>query len=152
MVAEPDITMILADYAAVADGKLVVVGAGWNVNRAPAPCSIGGLLKVPWSTDEASHSYHLVLELVDEDGQPFMILSDDGNRMPLRAAIDIALQQPPGVPMGVGVNYPFAFNFGPVPYERPKRYTWQLYLDGDTKDAWRASFIAIEMAQQEQAS
>ena len=42
-------TMMLADYAQVADGKLFISGAGWSTCApGPAPCSVAVIFHVPW--------------------------------------------------------------------------------------------------------
>ena len=66
------VTMLLADYAQVADGKLTVVGGGWSLTGPePSPFGIAILVHVPW--DQANRRHTLRLELVDADGVPVTI-------------------------------------------------------------------------------
>ena len=63
--------MLLADFAQVADGKLIVIGGGWSLTGPePTPFGIAILVHVPW--DQANRRHTLRLELVDADGQPVM--------------------------------------------------------------------------------
>lgn len=63
--------LILADFAQVADGKLTVVGAGWDkIGPKPSPSGIGLLLKVPW--EETNQRHKVDLSLVDSDGGPVL--------------------------------------------------------------------------------
>ena len=62
------VTMLLADYVQVSDGKLTVVGGGWSLTGPePTPFGIAILVHVPW--DQANRRHTLRLELVDADGR-----------------------------------------------------------------------------------
>ena len=61
------VSLMLADAAQVAGGKLYVLGGGWSVLYAPAPFAIALKIEVPWSVGDDTHT--LRLELLDEDGQ-----------------------------------------------------------------------------------
>ena len=50
------VTMLLADFAQVADGKLTVVGGGWSLTGPePTPFGIAILVHVPWDQANRRH-------------------------------------------------------------------------------------------------
>ena len=62
------VTMLLADFAQVSDGKLTIVGGGWSLTGPdPVPFGIAILIRVPW--DQANQRHVMRLELLDADGQ-----------------------------------------------------------------------------------
>ena len=57
-------TMLLADYAQVAEGKLNVIGGGWTITGPlPSPFALALLIEVPW--DRANEKHQLRLELIE---------------------------------------------------------------------------------------
>src|SRR6185295_11764518 len=55
------VTMLLADFAQVSDGKLTVVGGGWSLTGPEmTPFGIALLVQVPW--DQANRRHTLRLE------------------------------------------------------------------------------------------
>src|SRR5437763_15173078 len=61
-------TMMLADYAQIADGKLFISGGGWTTcGPGPTPCGVVAIFHVPW--DETDQKVNFVLRLLDEDGR-----------------------------------------------------------------------------------
>src|SRR3954454_25236903 len=77
------VTMLLADFAQVADGKLTVVGGGWSLSGPePTPFGIAILVHVPW--DQANRRHTLRLELIDADGQPVLMPgTEDAEERPI---------------------------------------------------------------------
>src|SRR4029079_14379996 len=70
------VTMHLADFAQVSDGKLTVVGGGWSLTAPKmTPFGIAILVQVPW--DQPTRRHTLRLELVDADGQAVTLPGDD---------------------------------------------------------------------------
>ena len=62
------VTMMLADHAVVAEGKLYVNGGGWSVRPAdPVPMYLALKFDVPW--DLAARPIPIELRLLDEDGR-----------------------------------------------------------------------------------
>ncbi len=51
-------TMMLADHAQIADGKLFISGGGWSTcGPGPSPCAVVAIFHVPWQeTNEKSPS------------------------------------------------------------------------------------------------
>jgi hypothetical protein len=61
------VTLLLADFAQVSEGKLNIIGGGWSVTGPfPVPSAIAAKIEVPW--DQANRRHHIVVELTDEDG------------------------------------------------------------------------------------
>ncbi len=64
-------TMMLADYAQIADGKLFIAGGGWSTcGPGPTPCAVVAIFHVPWQETDEKVSF--ALRLVDEDGRAVM--------------------------------------------------------------------------------
>ncbi len=137
------VTMLLADYAQVADGKLIVVGGGWSITGPdPAPFGIAILVHVPW--DQANRRHTLRLELVDADGRPVTVPSDDedGEEAPVVFLDDIEFEvgRPAGIKPGTPLELPLAVNSGPLDLEPGGRYEWRLSIDGAGDEDWRLAF------------
>jgi hypothetical protein len=129
------VTMLLADHAQVADGKLYVNGGGWTVVDAATPgYSIALLLMVPW--ERAGRPVDLTLTLIDEDGHPV----EAGNGAPIRISGRIEVQRPPAHPVGIPLQLPLVINVPALTLQPTSLYAWMLDIDGDTRDEWRLTF------------
>lgn len=138
------VTMMLADFAQVSDGKLTVVGGGWSMTGPqPMPFGIAILIRVPW--DQANHRHVLRLELIDADGAPVTVETDEGVAEPLVFFdnFEFEVGRPAGVKPGTPLDLPLAINAGPVPLE-PGVYEWRLTIDGLGDDDWRLPFTVRE--------
>jgi len=134
------VTMLLADYAQVTDGKLTVVGGGWSMTGPePMPFGIALLVHVPW--DQANRKHVMRLELVDTDGAPVMVEAEEGVETPVVFFDDLEFEvgRPAGVKPGTPLDLPLAINSGPLPLE-PGRYEWRLSIDGESDSDWRLAF------------
>jgi hypothetical protein len=130
------VTMLLADHAQVAAGKLFINGGGWSVvDASPPPYSIVLLLLVPW--DRAGLPMDLRLTLVDEDGGTVR-QGADGAEARINARIEV--QRPPAHRAGVPLDVPLVIGVPAMRLERSSRYTWLLDVDGVARDDWRLSF------------
>lgn len=131
--------MMLADYAAVTDGKLTIVGGGWSITGPDIPpFSIALCIHVPW--DRANEEHVLRLELLDADGRPVTIATEESEEA---IAIDAAFEvgRPPGIKPGTPLEAMFAFNLSPPPPIPPGgRYEWRLTIDGDGREDWSLAF------------
>jgi hypothetical protein len=133
------VTMLLADYAAAYDGKLVVVGGGWSVTGpTPTPFGIALKIEVPW--DQANTKHKLRLELVDADGQPVLVPTEAGSEQPLAMEGEFETGRPPGLKPGTPLDVVLALNLPPQPIPPGGRYEWRLTIDGETDEDWRLSF------------
>lgn len=131
-------TLLLADSAQALDGKLYILGGGWSIiGPDPSPMAIALKIDVPW--DQANVKHPLRLELVDEDGNAFMVETPDGEQ-PLRIEAQLEVGRPPGTRAGTPLAAVMAINLTPLPLEPDKRYVWVLYIDNATRDEWRSRF------------
>ena len=130
--------MLLADYAVVADGKLTVVGGGWS-QTGPEPASFGIalLIQVPWDQANTVHSFSV--ELLDSDGAPVVVESEEEEEQPVAFGGEFEVGRPPGIKPGTPLDFPVAVNSTPMPLE-PGRYEWRLTIDGSAREDWTLPF------------
>lgn len=132
-------TLILGDYARVADGKLDVLGGGWTA-AGPGPISmgIGVVVEVPW--DERSETHSVRLALVDADGRQVQLQQADGSIQ--RIEIETTFELVAGAEHPAGSPLPFcmAANLPGLPLPPKHRFEWLLTVDGKSFDSWRAAF------------
>src|SRR4051812_50211560 len=105
------VSLMLADFAQVAAGKLYVNGGGWSImGPQPTPFAIVLDIKVPWHGINVDHT--LRLDLLDADGQPVEVETPEGLR-PLRLDGRVQATPPPGVEPGTPNDPPDAVNLPP---------------------------------------
>ncbi len=127
------VTMLLADYAAVADGKLTIVGGGWSVTGPVSPpFAIAVLFDVPW--DQANMKHRFRLDLVDADGHVVFVTDDDGEEHPLALEGEFETGRPPGLKPGTPLTVPIAFNLPGPPIQPGGRYEWRLSVNGESDE------------------
>jgi Family of unknown function (DUF6941) len=133
------VTMMLADAAQEVGGKLYVLGGGWSITGPePVPMAIALKLEVPWDRTNLQHS--LLLELLDEDGEPVLVPGQDGEEVPLQVTGEFEAGRPAGIKPGTPIDSALAVNFGPLPLENGRRYQWRLSIDGETDEDWTLGF------------
>jgi hypothetical protein len=136
------VTMLLADFAQVTDGKLTVVGGGWSLTGPePTPFGIAILVHVPW--DQANRRHTLRLELVDADGQPVMFPVDgeeEERQIVFLDDVEFEVGRPAGIKPGTPLELPLAVNSGPLALDPGGRYEWRLTIDGEGDEDWRLAF------------
>ncbi len=133
------VTMLLADYAAVADGKLTIVGGGWSVTGPVSPpFAIAVLFDVPW--DQANMKHRFRLDLVDADGHVVFVTDEDGEEHPLALEGEFETGRPPGLKPGTPLTVPIAFNLPGPPIPPGGRYEWRLSVNGESNENWRLPF------------
>jgi hypothetical protein len=129
------VTIMLADAAQEADGKLYILGGGWSVTGPSMPPSAVAMkIDVPW--DQANRPHLWRLDLVTEDGDPIEI---EGQVMRVEGQFEVG--RPAGAAPGSYIDVPVAVNFGPFPLEPGHRYVWQLTIDGETTPDWNREFF-----------
>lgn len=133
-----NITMLLADSAQVADGKLFILGGGWSVTG-PDPTPSAVAIKVGVDSHEFNVSHHWELFLEDADGQPVRFETPEGSQI-IEVRGDFSATAPEDVPVGTPVDVPIAVNFGPIPLSDGARYTWRMMVDGETLPGGLVSF------------
>jgi hypothetical protein len=132
------VTLLLADYAVVADGKLTIVGGGWSqTGPEPAPFGIALLIQVPW--DQANTRHTFSVELLDADGEPVLLETEDVDDQSVAFGGDFEVGRPPGLKPGTPLDFPVAMNSTPLPLE-PGRYEWRLTIDGESRQDWTLAF------------
>lgn len=131
-----NVIVMLADYAAVTEGKLTLVGGGWSfVGPQIGPIALAILVEVPWGDTNLAHQF--LVELQDEDGKPALIGPEAGV---FRIEGQLEVGRPPGHPQGTPFNVPMGINLPPLPLTPGRRYIWVVSIDGQTQDHWRAGF------------
>jgi hypothetical protein len=130
-------TMMLADHAQVADGKLFISGAGWSSCAAGhAPCAVALIFHVPWQESDQTISFSL--QLLDEDGRPVTQPgAQDG--LPVQVNGHFTASSRPGMTPGAEINVPVSFNTV-LQLEPGRRYSWVLEINGQADDAWHLPF------------
>lgn len=131
-----DLAMV-ADAVQVAQGKLFVLGGGWNtllVRSFPAKhpvMAVAVLVKVPWSWAERV----ITIELDLEDG--------DGARLfPTSIRQRLTVNKPPGMPHGSDIVVPRSFTISNLVLRQPGGYSFIVSIDG--RVAERVRFNAVE--------
>lgn len=134
------ITMLLADYAKVSDGKLDIFGGGWSVTGPKVGASaIALLIQVPW--DQANTKHKLTIELLDADGKRVMVEGDEGRDRPVGLIQgEFEAGRPPGLKPGTPIDVPMAIPIPPLNIPPGERYEWRLHVNGATRDEWRLAF------------
>jgi hypothetical protein len=132
-------TLMLADYAQTADGKLNVIGGGWTITGPRlSPFALVALIEMPW--DAAGERHTARFELIDDQGRPVLVETEEGEQ-PLTIEAQFDLAPSPGVKRGTPLTMPIAINLSPPPPIPPGgRYEWRLDVDGETHEEWRIGF------------
>ncbi len=132
------VTLLLADFAEVINGKLYIMGGGWSITGPqPAPFAIAAKIEVPWTGANEKHT--LRLDLLDGDFKPIQLPTPAG-KIPLSVGGDFEVGRPLGMLPGTPLDLPFAFNMGPIPLAPGRRYVWKLAIDGKSQDDWQVGF------------
>ena len=138
------VTMLLADYVQLSDGKLTIVGGGWSLTGPdPAQFGIAILVHVPW--DQANRRHTLRLELIDADGRAVTVpapegVEGDGEPIVFLNDVEFEVGRPAGIKPGTPLELPLAVNSGPLPLEPGGRYEWRLSINGEGDEDWRLAF------------
>lgn len=120
-----DVTLILCDFAEAVNGKLYVMGGGWNVLYAPGEpvtMAVAAIVAVPW--DQTNRPHELALELLTQDGAPVEV---EGEALSVTGEFELG--RPPGVKPGSSLNAPFVWTFAGLVLEAGG-YEWKLSLNG----------------------
>jgi hypothetical protein len=132
------VTMMLADFAQVTDGKLTIVGGGWSVTGPmPVPFAIAMLFEVPWDRANVKHRFRL--DLVDADGHVVFAETEEGEQ-PVVIEGEFEAGRPPGLKPGTPLDVPIAINLPGPPVPPGGRYEWRLTVNGAHEADWRLPF------------
>lgn len=133
------VTMLLADAAQVAEGKLFILGGGWSVTGPQASAmAIAMHVEVPWDRANMRHSW--TLELLNADGQPVSARDPLGRDEPIRVQGEFEVGRPVGLTPGTPIGVATAINLAPVQLPPGGRYEWRLTIGDEAQDDWRLSF------------
>jgi len=142
-----NITMLLADAAQVADGKLYILGGGWSLTG-PMPAPSGIAIKIEVDQHEFDKNHHWELFLEDADGQLVQFDTPEGAQS-IEVRGDFTATNAPDAQPGTPVVIPIAVNFGPIPLPPNGRYTWRVVIDGESLPGSVASFTTRPMTDDE---
>lgn len=121
-----DVTLLLCDFAEAVNGKLYVMGGGWNVLFAPGQpvtMSVAAVIAVPW--DQTNRKHELALELLTEDGES-VAMEDET----IAVTGEFELGRPPGIKPGSSLNAPFVWTFAGLVLESGG-YEWKVSIDDE---------------------
>jgi hypothetical protein len=119
--------IILCDAAQVADGKLYIIGGGWNISEVKNPAmAIAVMVTIPWSM--ANRRFKWSLELLDEDANPVRV-GDESKPIIIEGSFEVG--RPPGLKPGTTFNVPLVMNSIGTPLEEKSSYRWEFKLDGN---------------------
>jgi hypothetical protein len=132
--------ILLADAAAQdSSGKIHVLGLGWSTTTTPLPPqAVIILFKVPW--DQANRVHRFEIELVDADGHSVTTTGPVGEQ-PIKVAGDFESGRPAGLPAGTPLDGALTLNIGGGLALSPGRYTWNLKINGFSREDWSTSFL-----------
>ena len=131
-------TLILGDFARVAEGKLDVIGGGWTYTGPdPVTMGLGIIVEVPW--DQANTTHELALSLLGADGRPVELPGPDGMQT-IQLATQFEVGRPAGQAAGTPIPFPLAVNVNAVPLPPGERFEWRLEINGQTHEDWSLRF------------
>ena len=129
-------TLLLADYARVADGKLDVIGGGWSIINAAGPfgCFVAALFQIPWDQTNQKHKFRF--DLLDADGNG---IPAAGGEETVNVEGEFEAGRPAGLTAGTPVDLPLVVPFGPLVLDAG-RYEIRLTINGETQETWFVAF------------
>ncbi len=132
------LTMLLCDAAQAVNGKLYILGGGFNVmGPEPGPSAIALQIDVPWDLTNTRHK--LRLDLVTDDGQPVLIPTPTGQSA-AQITAEFEVGRPAGHKAGTPLGVVLAVNIGPLPLSPGARYEWRCRINDEPRDEWRVAF------------
>lgn len=139
--------IFLADAAQVAEGKLSVLGGGWQTTTSPltAPAGVALIIQIPW--DETNRKHRFKLELLTADGKPVLLPTGPNAFAPILIGQEFEVGRPPGIKQGSPINMPWAVQLGPMPLPPDESFEWKLTIDEKSKPEWRVAFATRPLQQ-----
>lgn len=131
--------MLLCDAAQAVNGKLYILGAGWNLTGPqPVPSALAIQIDVPW--DQANRQHRINLRLVTEDATPVTAPTPEGER-PVVIEAGFEVGRPVGHRPGTPLSVVLALNIGPLQLKPESRFEWRCEINGETNEDWTAGFL-----------
>jgi hypothetical protein len=121
--------LILADRAEAVNGKLYMVGGGWDrvgMFQIPGPANFDLAVGVLVGYNETNTPHHIELALEDDDNKNV--------QPPIKAQFEVG--KPPGMKVGQAQRFQLVLR-GPFHIPKPGAYHWVLSLDGARKSITR---------------
>ncbi len=132
------ITMLLCDAAQAINGKLYILGGGWNMTGPdPSPSAIALQIDVPWDLANTRHT--LRLDLLTDDGRPVMVPTPTGQSA-AQITAEFEVGRPAGHRAGTPLGVVLAVSIGPLPLPAGGRYVWRCHINDQTREDWRLAF------------
>lgn len=130
---EPSVDVaLLADAVQASQGKLFVLGGGWDVltvRSLPArhpSMGLGLRVRIPWGWP--GESVDLEVELQDEDG---------GAVLPRALKAPVPVRRPDHLPEGQDLTVVRALTFTNIVFRRESAYSFVVSIDGEIKERLR---------------
>ena len=121
---EPRVTILLADAAQIADGKLNMLGAGWSIIKTPTgPFAVVIHAQIPWNLTNLKMPWSL--DLLDSDGHA-VIMDPAQGEIHMEGFVESG--RPAGMEAGSAIYVPFVFPFLGMPLP-PGKYSWHFKMD-----------------------
>lgn len=137
-----EVTLLLCDHVAAAEGKLYINGAGWTLTGPkPAPSAIALLMAIPW--DLANTPIRFTLRLLQADGQPVTQHGPAGETA-VEVGGQVEVGRPPGTTPGTSLPAPLAINIPPLVLPPGERFSWELTVNGESREGWHLAFSTRE--------
>jgi len=112
------IYMLLADAAQQVNGKLFILGGGWDITSTHIPSmSVAIKVEIPWTSTNKKLDWSL--KLVNEYGN--FIRDEAGNFIGTVGEVEVG--RPPGHQEGAPISFPMAININSLTLQ-PGRYEW----------------------------
>jgi hypothetical protein len=131
------VTVLVADAAEVVDGKLYLLGAGWD--EVPGPLlrrtAVAVVVDVPWRTDPVA-VLQLDIRLEDADGRP---VPAPGLGRPWRHTVALTVTRHADARPGDPSTAVYVANVPPLTLA-PGRYRFVVSVDGVTRLTWQRAF------------
>ena len=132
------VKMLLCDAAQAVNGKLYILGAGWNLTGPqPIPSALAIQIDVPW--DQANRQHKIILKLLTEDAEPVKTATPEGEK-PVFIDASFEVGRPVGHKPGTPLSVVMAINIGPLQLKPETRFEWRCEIDGETREEWTAGF------------
>ncbi len=132
------VTLLLADAAQAADGKLYILGGGWSMTGpSPTPSAIAIKIDVPWAQANIRHSFRIVL--LDGDGHAVQVPTAEG---PQGVSIEgqFEVGRPPGLTRGTTIDAALALSVPPLPLPPGQRFEWRFTINDEVHEDWSLMF------------